>query len=93
MPFFLEVCERVMAREANPIKTELITLSLNPQTIWYLDRMVELGVYGNNRTEAARVAIYDHCKLLIAERKLDLPPPPATIEMGSGSHPSPIARR
>jgi hypothetical protein len=82
-----------MAREANPIKTELITLSLNPQTIWYLDRMVELGVYGNNRTEAARVAIYDHCKLLIAERKLDLAPPPADIESSSGNHSSSVARR
>jgi hypothetical protein len=84
---------RTMAREANPIKTELITLSLNPQTIWYLDRMVELGVYGNNRTEAARVAIYDHCKMLIAERKLDLAPPPANIEISSGQQPSSVARR
>jgi hypothetical protein len=82
-----------MAREANPIKTELITLSLNPQTLWYLDRMVELGVYGNNRSEAARVAIYDHCKLLIAERKLDLAPPPASIEMAGGLQHSPLARR
>jgi hypothetical protein len=84
---------KAMAREANPIKTELITLSLNPQTIWYLDRMVELGVYGNNRTEAARIALYDHCKLLIAERKLDLAPPPANIEMTGGNHSSPVARR
>jgi hypothetical protein len=84
---------RMMAREANPIKTELITLSLNPQTLWYLDRMVELGVYGNNRSEAARVAIYDHCKLLIAERKLDLAPPPANIEMWGGAPPSPLPRR
>ena len=46
-----------------------LILSLNPRTIWYLDRLVELGVYGNNRTEA-RIAVYDHCKLLIAEGKL-----------------------
>ena len=63
-----------MARDVNPLKTELITLSLNVQTVWYLDRLVETGVYGNNRTEAARVALYDHCKLLIADGKLDMAP-------------------
>ncbi|HEY3911283.1 MAG TPA: hypothetical protein VGM07_15540 [Stellaceae bacterium] len=63
-----------MARDVNPLKSELITLSLNVQTAWYLDRLVETGVYGNNRTEAARVALYDHCKMLIAQGKLDLAP-------------------
>ena len=63
-----------MARDANLLKSELITLSLNVQTVWYLDRLVETGLYGNNRTEAARVALYDHCKLLIADRRLDLAP-------------------
>jgi hypothetical protein len=63
-----------MAREANPLRSELITLSVNVQTVWYLDRLVETGLYGNNRTEAARVALYDHCKLLIADRKLDMAP-------------------
>ena len=58
-----------MARDANPLKSELITLSVNVQTVWYLDRLVETGLYGNNRTEAARVALYDHCKLLIADRR------------------------
>jgi len=64
----------VMARDANPLKSELITLSVNVQTVWYLDRLVETGLYGNNRTEAARVAIYDHCKLLVAEGRLELAP-------------------
>jgi hypothetical protein len=64
-----------MARDVNPLKSELITLSLNAQTVWYLDRLVETGLFGNNRTEAARVAIYDHCKLLVAERKLEMAPP------------------
>ena len=62
----------VMARDSNPLKSELITLSVNLQTVWYLDRLVETGLYGNNRTEAARVALYDHCKLLIADGKLAL---------------------
>jgi len=56
------------------LKSELITLSVNVQTVWYLDRLVETGLYGNNRTEAARVALYDHCKLLIASGKLDMTP-------------------
>ena len=63
-----------MARDVNPLKSELITLSLNVQTVWYLDRLVETGVYGNNRTEAARVALYDHCKMLIADGKLAMAP-------------------
>lgn len=63
-----------MARDSNPVKSELVTLSLNPQTVWYLDRLVETGVYGNNRSEAARVALYDHCKLLIADGKLAMAP-------------------
>ncbi len=68
-----------MARDTNPFKTELITLSLNAQTVWYLDRLVEIGLYGNNRTEAARVALYDHCKLLVANNTLSLAPPPEAI--------------
>jgi hypothetical protein len=63
-----------MARDANPLKSELITLSVNAQTVWYLDRLVETGLYGNNRTEAARVAIYDHCKLLISQGGLEIAP-------------------
>ena len=64
-----------MARDVNPLKSELITLSLNIQTVWYLDRLVETGLFGNNRTEAARVALYDHCKLLVAEGKVGMAPP------------------
>ncbi len=63
-----------MARDANPLKSEQITLSINAQTLWYLDRLVETGLYGNNRTEAARVAIYDHCKMLISQRTLEMAP-------------------
>jgi len=70
-----------MARDSNPLKSELITLSVNIQTVWYLDRLVETGLYGNNRTEAARVALYDHCKLLIAEGKLNLVPRLASQEV------------
>jgi Arc/MetJ-type ribon-helix-helix transcriptional regulator len=63
-----------MPRDVNPLKPEQITLSLNVQTVWYLDRLVETGLYGNNRTEAARVAIYDHCKMLIAQNRLEMAP-------------------
>ncbi len=63
-----------MPRDANPIKSELITLSLNAQTVWYLDRLVETGLYGNNRTEAARVALYDHCKMLVTQGTIELAP-------------------
>lgn len=74
-----------MARDANPLKSEQITLSLNTQTIWYLDRLVETGVYGNNRSEAARVALYDHCKLLIAQNTLAVAPPLVVETDGRGA--------
>ena len=82
-----------MAREANPIKTELVTVSLNAQTVWYLDRLVENGLYGNNRSEAARIIIYDHCKLLVAEQKLDLAPPIANLEVPSARQSSAVVSR
>ncbi len=54
----------------NPIKTEPIELALNSRTVWYLDRLIETGLYGNNRAEAAKIALFDHCKLLIGQGKL-----------------------
>jgi hypothetical protein len=64
-----------MAR--NPIKTEALELALNTQTVWYLDRLIESGLYGNNRAEAAKIILFDHCKLLIGQGKLgDAPPIP-----------------
>jgi hypothetical protein len=65
----------------NPLPTAEITLSLNSQTVWYLDRLVEIGLYGNNRAEAARVALYDHCKLLNAQGKLGIAPPIPSTEI------------
>jgi hypothetical protein len=59
-------CTKIMAREANPLKTEPITVSLNLRTIRYRDSQLELGVYCNNRTEAVRLFIYDHCNPWIA---------------------------
>ena len=82
----------MMARDANPLKSELITLSLNVQTVWYLDRLVETGLYGNNRTEAARVAIYDHCKLLVADRRLPMAPPLPSTEVTDPRYPAPASR-
>jgi hypothetical protein len=71
--------ETSMARAKNLLKTEEITLSLNTQTVWHLERLVETGLYGNNPAEAAKVVIYDHCKLLIAQGKLkDAPPIPGS---------------
>jgi hypothetical protein len=64
-----------VARGKNPIRTEELTLGINSQTGWYLDRLVETGLFGNARTEAAKIVIYDHCKLLIAQGKLQMAPP------------------
>jgi hypothetical protein len=64
----------VMAKK-NPLSSVELTLSINSQTAWYLDRLLEIGLYGNSRAEAAKIAIYDHCKLLNAQGKLELAPP------------------
>jgi hypothetical protein len=75
-----------MARGTNLIKSEEIKLTVNAQTVWYLDRLVETGLYGNTRQEAARTVLFDHCKLLIADQKLKMAPPiPSTSldEIGS----------
>jgi hypothetical protein len=57
------------------LKTERVELSLNSQGVWYLDRLIELGLYGNTRAEAAKIALFDHCKLLVAQEKLGVAPP------------------
>lgn len=36
----------ITASDLNPLKSELITLLVNVQTVWYPDRLVETGVYG-----------------------------------------------
>jgi len=55
-------------------KTEDISVQINSQTAWYLDRLIETGLYGNKRTDAIRTVLYDHCKLLIADGKLAMAP-------------------
>jgi hypothetical protein len=75
-----------MPKTANPLPPVEVTLSLNTQTAWYLDRLVEKGLYGNNRADAAAVVIYDHCKLLIADSKLTEAP------QIPGSNAKPIAQ-
>jgi hypothetical protein len=64
-----------MARGPNRVTSLEITFTVNSQTGWYLDRMVEMGVFGNTRNEAARIALYDHCKLLVAQEKMKMAPP------------------
>lgn len=64
-----------MAKARNRLPSVEVTLSLNAQTTWYLDRLIEKGLYGNSRADAAAVAIYDHCKLLIGQGELERAPP------------------
>lgn len=77
-----------MAKSQNPLPSEEVTLSLNSQTAWYLDRLVDTGLYGNNRAEAAKVVIYDHCKILIAENKLGIAPEPTNRLVSVANNPS-----
>lgn len=73
-----------MGKGPNPFKPSEVTLSVNPRTCWYLDRLVETGLFGNSRSEAARIIIYDHCKLLIAQGKLsEIPPVMGAVEISA----------
>jgi hypothetical protein len=63
-----------MAKGPNLLKPEEVSLSLNIQTVWYLDRLIETGLYGNTRPQAAMIALFDHCKLLVAQGKLAMAP-------------------
>lgn len=67
---------RIMAK-SNPLSTVEVTLSLNSQTAWYLDRLINRGLHGNNRAEAAKKLIADQCEALIDAGKLDNAPLPA----------------
>jgi hypothetical protein len=64
-----------MPKGPNPLEPVELTLTVNVQTAWYLDRLIENGLYGNSRTDAAKIAIFDHCKLLIAQGELGRAPP------------------
>jgi hypothetical protein len=64
-----------MARAENLVDPLEIAFTVNEQTGWYLDRMIEMGVFGNTRREAAKIALYDHCKLLVAQNKMTMAPP------------------
>jgi hypothetical protein len=66
--------------KSNPLRTIEVTLSLNTQTAWYLDRLIDRGLHGNNRAEAAKKLIADQCEALIDVGKLETAPPPAKAD-------------
>ncbi len=59
---------------ANHLPTLELTISVNSQTGWYLDRLIEKGLYGNGRSQAVAIVLFDHCKLLIGQGKLEEAP-------------------
>jgi hypothetical protein len=62
--------------KSNPLRTEELTLSLNTQTVWYLDQLIKRGLHGNSRAEAAKILIYQQCEALINAGTLVQAPPP-----------------
>ena len=63
-----------MARDENLLPSVEITFTVNSQTGWYLDRLIETGTYGNTRREAARIALFKHCDFLIAAGQMEKAP-------------------
>jgi len=47
----------IAASDPNPLKSERITLSVNVQTVRYLDRLVETGVCGTTELDSANRAL------------------------------------
>lgn len=59
-----------MSKTEPPVATDNLSITINDQTGWYLDRLIEKGLYGNSRQDAIRIVVYDHCKLLIGQGRL-----------------------
>ena len=64
---------------AAQIKTEELTLSVNVQTLWYLDRLIETGLWGNKRAETAKMLILEHCRALVGQGVIAMAPQLKTI--------------
>jgi hypothetical protein len=64
-----------MSRSENLVEPLEIGFTVNEQTGWYLDRMIEMGMYGNTRRDAAKIALFFHCKLLVDQEKMKMAPP------------------
>jgi hypothetical protein len=63
-----------MPKPANEVATLQITISVPVQMGWYLDRLIEKGLFGTSRAQAAATVIADHCKLLIGQGRLSEAP-------------------
>lgn len=68
-----------MSRKANPTKAIEVTLSLSEQTCWYLDRLIERGLHGNNRAQVATSLVYNHCMVLVGQGHITGAPPVTAI--------------
>lgn len=62
-----------MSRKPNATKTERITINVTPQIRYYLERLVDRGLYGKTITEAANIMVVKGIE--------------TTIERGHMSHP------
>ena len=60
-----------MARTPNKIQTVEIKLSTTPQVAMYLSALVDTGLYGKNRSEAAERLIAKGIEELIRESVLE----------------------
>ena len=53
------------------VETEGFTVTLNRQTIEMLEKLVEIGLHGNSRSEVARTLISSGLETLVARGLLD----------------------
>lgn len=62
-----------MARKPNPHKTQRITISATPQIKYYLQKLVERGLYGKTPTEVANNMVTRGIESVIERGHLEHP--------------------
>ena len=59
-----------MARTKNPIRTVAVTITTTPPVAQYLEDLVDSGLYGKNRSEAAERLVANGLERMIREGTL-----------------------
>lgn len=62
-----------MPRKPNKHKTERITINVTPQIKYYLERLVDRGLYGKTHTEAANRMVARGIESVIEDGHLEHP--------------------
>lgn len=76
-----------MAKTSNFLSSKIVRVSSNAIVEYYLEKLVETGLYGNNTTEAAGVLLSREIERLVSEGAI--PRAPKNIQAQARKNPSP----